>query len=97
MDTAITDYIKHEYGLIMAEHTAEAAKIAIGSAAPLANPLSMELKGRCLERGLPRTITGIRCRNPRSPGGLYRPIVNMVRTALERTPPELCADTITVL
>ena len=70
INTAIADYIKHKYGLLMDEHPAEAAKIAIGSA-PLANPLSMELKGRFLERGLPRDDYGIRCRNPRSPGGLY--------------------------
>jgi rod shape-determining protein MreB len=92
MDTAIADYIKHKYNLLLGEHTAEAAKIAIGSAAPLSNTLSMELKGRCLERGLPRTITISDAEIREALEGCISAIVNLVRTALERTPPELCAD-----
>jgi rod shape-determining protein MreB and related proteins len=94
MDNAIADYIKHKYNLLLGEHTAEAAKIAIGSAAPLANTLSMELKGRCLERGLPKTITVTDAEIREALESCVSAIVNLVRIALERTPPELCSDII---
>jgi rod shape-determining protein MreB and related proteins len=92
MDNAIADYIKHKYNLLLGEHTAEHAKIAIGSAAPLGNTISMELKGRCLERGLPKSITVNDCEIREALESCITAIVNLVRMALERTPPELCAD-----
>ncbi|HEY7387648.1 MAG TPA: rod shape-determining protein [Bryobacteraceae bacterium] len=92
MDSAISDYIKHKYSLLLGEHTAEAAKIAIGSAAPLGNTLSMEIKGRCLERGLPKTVTVNDGEIREALESCLTAIVNLVRLALERTPPELCAD-----
>jgi len=94
MDNAIADYVKHRYSLLLGEHTAEAAKIAIGSAAPLSNTISMEIKGRCIERGLPKTITVSDVEIREALEGCISAIVNLVRTALERTPPELCADII---
>ena len=52
----------------------------------------MELKGRCLDRGLPRTITVSDAEIHEALEGCIAAIVNMVGTALERAPPELCAD-----
>jgi rod shape-determining protein MreB and related proteins len=92
MDNSIADYVKHKHNLLLGEHTAEAAKIAIGSAAPLSNTLSMEIKGRCLERGLPKTVTVTDADIREALEGCISAIVNLVKTALERTPPELCAD-----
>jgi rod shape-determining protein MreB and related proteins len=92
MDNAIADYVKHKYNLLLGEHSAEAAKIAIGSAAPLANTLSMELKGRCLEQGLPKSITINDGEVREALESCISAIVNLVRIALERTPPELCSD-----
>ena len=92
MDEAILDYMKKAHGLLIGERTAEHIKIAIGSAAPLDEPMSMEVRGRHITQGLPRSIpvsdTEIR--------EALRPtvdiIVRAVRDALERIPPELSAD-----
>src|SRR5216117_3617423 len=56
MDEAITQYIKHKYNLLIGERSAEQIKIEIGSAAPLDEPLSMEIKGRNLIEGIPKTL-----------------------------------------
>lgn len=92
MDTAIVTYIRHKFNLLIGEQTAESAKIAIGSAAPLRNSISMEVKGRCLERGLPKTITVSDAHIREAIEPCVAAIINVVRVALERTPPELCAD-----
>jgi rod shape-determining protein MreB len=92
MDAAIVDYIKHKYNLLIGEHTAEAAKIAIGSAAPLGTPMTMEIKGRCLERGLPSAVKISDADVREAVESCVSAIVAVVRTALERTPPELCSD-----
>ena len=92
MDEAILDYMKKAHGLLIGERTAERIKIAIGSAAPLEEPMRMEVRGRHITQGLPKSIpvsdTEIR--------EALRPtvdiIVRAVRDALERIPPELSAD-----
>src|SRR5678810_105160 len=56
MDDAITQYIKRKYNLLIGERTAEQIKIEIGSAYPLDEPLSMEIKGRNLIEGIPKTL-----------------------------------------
>lgn len=92
MDDAITQYIKRKYNLLIGERTAEQIKIEIGSAYPLDEPLTMEIKGRNLIEGIPKTlvITDEEIREALSE--CVGTIVNAVRVALERTPPELSAD-----
>src|SRR5574337_992886 len=92
MDEAIVQYLKRKYNLLVGERTAERVKIQIGSAFPFDEPRKMEIKGRDLIAGIPKTIT-ISDSDVRE--ALHDPIhaiVDAVRTALERTPPELAAD-----
>jgi len=92
MDDAITQYIKRKYNLLIGERTAEQIKIEIGSAFPLDEPLTMEIKGRNLIEGIPKTLV-IRDEEIREAlAECVGTIVNAVRVALERTPPELSAD-----
>ena len=92
MDDAITQFIKRKYNLLIGERTAERIKIEVGSAYPLDEPLTMEIKGRNLIEGIPKTlvITDEEIREALSE--CVGTIVNAVRVALERTPPELSAD-----
>ncbi|GIU82193.1 MAG: rod shape-determining protein [Acidobacteria bacterium] len=92
MDEAITQYIKRKYNLLIGERTAEAIKIALGSAFPLDEPLSMEVRGRNLIEGIPKTITITDEEVREALSDAVATIVNAVRVALERTPPELAAD-----
>jgi len=94
MDDAIIDYLKKTYNLMIGERTAEDIKIKIGSAYPLEEELTMEVKGRDLVAGLPKMIT-ISSEEIRE--ALAEPvaqIIEAVRITLERTPPELSADLI---
>src|SRR4029450_427289 len=92
MDDAITQYIKRKYNLLIGERTAEAIKIALGSAFPLDEPLSMDVRGRNLIEGIPKTITmtAEEVREALSDG--VSTMIKSGRVALERTPPELSAD-----
>ncbi len=92
MDEAIVQYMKRVYNLMIGERTAEEIKIRIGSAYALEEEMSLEVKGRDLITGLPKTLT-ITSQEIRE--ALQEPvttIVETVRTALERCPPELAAD-----
>ena len=92
MDAGIVRYIKRSYSLLIGERTAENIKINIGSAYPMAEELEMEVKGRDLNGGLPKTIT-INSAEIRE--ALLEPIssiVEAVRVNLERCPPELASD-----
>jgi rod shape-determining protein MreB len=92
MDEAITQYLKRKYNLLIGERTAENIKIQIGSAYPFDEPRKMEIKGRDLVDGIPKTLA-INDSDIRE--ALHDPvfsIVDAVKTALERTPPELSAD-----
>ncbi len=92
MDEAIINYIKRNYNLLIGDRTAEDIKINIGSAFPLDEELTMDIKGRDLVEGKPKTIT-ITDREIRdSLSEVTSSIVESVRMALERTPPELSAD-----
>jgi len=92
MDEAIINYIKRNYNLLIGDRTAEDIKINIGSAFPLDEELTMDIKGRDLVEGKPKTIT-ITDREIRdSLSEVVSSIVESVRMALERTPPELSAD-----
>jgi rod shape-determining protein MreB len=92
MDESITNYLKRKYNLLIGERTAEQIKIEIGSAYPLDKPLTMEIKGRNLIEGVPKTITIDDSEIRESLAECIAVIVNAIRVALERTPPELSAD-----
>jgi rod shape-determining protein MreB len=92
MDDAIMQYMKRKYNLLIGETTAEKVKIAIGSAFVLDKPLSMEIKGRNLIEGVPRTITVDDSEIREALSECVSTIMNAIRVALERTPPELSAD-----
>jgi len=92
MDEAIAQFIKRKYNLLVGERTAELIKITIGSAYPGDEIQTMEIKGRDLVAGVPKTvvITDEEIRD-----SLLEPInqiVEAVRLSLERTPPELASD-----
>lgn len=92
MDEAIVNYVKRNYNLLIGERTAEQVKIEIGSAFPLEHEESIEIRGRDLVTGLPKTlaITAEEVRDALSePVGA---IVESIKTTLERTPPELASD-----
>src|SRR6266550_4060389 len=92
MDEAVMQYLKRKYNLLVGERTAEQIKMEIGSAYPLEKPLTMEVKGRNLIEGVPRTVTIDDSEIRESLSECVATIVNAVRVALERTPPELSAD-----
>src|SRR5574340_1094333 len=92
MDEAIIQYTKKKYNLLIGERSAEQVKFEIGSGFPLDEPMTMEIKGRDLIEGIPKTLT---ITDAEIREALQEPvsiIVNAVRVALERTPPELSAD-----
>ena len=92
MDEAVMNYLKRKYNLLIGERTAEQIKIEIGSAYPLDKPLTMEIKGRNLIEGVPKTITVDDSEIREALSECVSTIMNAVRVALERTPPELSAD-----
>jgi rod shape-determining protein MreB len=92
MDEAITQHIKQRYNLLIGERTAEAIKIELGSAFPLDEPLSMEVRGRNYLEGIPKTVTVTDTEIRYALENSVEGILNAVRVALERTPPELSAD-----
>jgi rod shape-determining protein MreB len=92
MDDAVTLYVKKKYNLLIGERTAEKIKIEIGSAYPLEKPVTMEIKGRDLIEGLPKAITVKDEEIREALGECVTAIVGAIRTALERTPPELSSD-----
>src|SRR2546422_6449883 len=92
MDEAVMNYLKRKYNLLIGERTAEQIKIEIGSAYPLDKPLTMEIKGRNLIEGVPKTITVDDSEIREALSECVSTIMNAVRVALDRTPPELSAD-----
>ncbi len=92
MDEAIINYVKRKHNMLIGERTAEQIKIGIGTAYPLDEPESMEVRGRDLVAGVPRTLE-LKAEEVRE--ALSEPVntvVESVKIALERTPPELAAD-----
>jgi len=92
MDEAIISYIKRKYNMLIGERTAEAIKIEIGNAWPADTIATMEVKGRDLVEGVPKTLTVTDEEIREALAETVNVIVDTVRTALERTPPELSAD-----
>ena len=93
-DEAIISYIRKKYNLLIGAPTAEEIKIAIGSALPLDEELQMEVQGRDQVAGLPKTITIVSSEVTEALAEPMAAIVNVVRSVLERTPPELSSDII---
>jgi rod shape-determining protein MreB len=92
LDDAVIQYIKKEYSLALGERTAEEIKVALGSAWPLEEELTAEIRGRDLVTGLPKTVT-ITTEEVRD--AIDEPvtaIVDAVKATLDKTPPELAAD-----
>lgn len=94
MDESIIQYIKKKYNLLLGEKSAEQIKMQIGSAYPLDEPMTMEIKGRDLREGIPKTIVVDDQEIRESLEDVVASIINAVRIALEKTPPELSADII---
>jgi rod shape-determining protein MreB and related proteins len=94
MDEAIISYIKRKYNLLIGERTAEQIKIELGNAWPSDETRTMDVKGRDLVEGIPKTLTINDEEIREALAETVNTIVDAVRTALERTPPELSADII---
>jgi len=94
LDGAIAAYIKRKYNLMIGDQTAEEVKIQIGSALPLEEELSIEVKGRDQVAGLPKTIRVTSGEVTEAMAEPLAAIVGMVKSVLERTPPELSSDVI---
>ena len=92
MDAAIMTYMRKTFNLHIGERTAQQIKFELGSAMPLDEPLEMDVKGRHVMEGVPRTVTikdaDVRCALSEPLGQIIR----AVRESLERVPPELSAD-----
>ena len=91
-DEAIAEYIRKKHNLAIGERTAEDIKIAIGSALPLEEQLSIEVRGRDLISGLPKNITVSTNEVTEAITEELREIVQSIKSVLHNTPPELCAD-----
>src|SRR5205809_890726 len=92
MDEAITQYIKRKYNLLIGERTAEQIKIEIGSAYVLEEPRTMEIKGRDLMEGIPKSVIVSDEEIREALDECIKIIMNSIRVVLQRTPPEITAD-----
>ena len=92
LDTAIIEYMKRTYSLLIGEQSAERVKIEIGSAAPLKEELEMEVGGRDLIAGLPRTTTVTSQEIREALGETVQAMIETIKRTLEKTEPELSAD-----
>ncbi|MEM1485072.1 rod shape-determining protein [Oscillospiraceae bacterium PP1C4] len=94
LDTSIIQYIKKKYNLLIGERTAEDVKIGIGSAYPLEEEATMDIKGRDLMDGLPKNITITSEEIREALADPLSMVLDAIRITLEKTPPELSADII---
>jgi rod shape-determining protein MreB len=92
LDAAIINYVKKEHSLMLGERTAEEIKATVGSAFPLENEPSAELRGRDLVSGLPRTIVIDAAEIREAMDEPLTAIVDAVKATLDRCPPDLAAD-----
>ncbi len=92
MDEAISIYIRREYSLFIGEATAEEIKVRIGSAFPLTEELTMEIRGKNLVTGLPKSIRITSNEIREAIAETVSAIVDLVKETLDSTPPELAAD-----
>jgi len=94
LDAAIQEYTRKKYGLAIGERTAEEMKITVGSAVPLEKKLFMEIRGRDVVTGLPRTVSVFSDDVTEAIQDELNGIINAVKLVLQETPPELSADII---
>ncbi len=92
IDQAISDYIKRKYSLAIGERTAEEVKMKIGSAIAQVKEEYMDVRGRDLMGGLPRTVTMSSNEITEAIQDELREIINVIKQVLQETPPELAAD-----
>ncbi|HEU4965145.1 MAG TPA: rod shape-determining protein [Bacilli bacterium] len=92
MDEAITQYIKKAYNLMIGERTAEELKLTVGSAIPSDKQETMDVRGRDLVTGLPKTLTITAEEIADALADTVNSIVEAVKITLEKSPPELAAD-----
>jgi len=92
LDQAIADYVKKKHNLAIGEQTAEEIKLAIASAIPLEEPVEMDIKGRDLLSGLPKTIVIDSNEVTEAISEELREIIKLIKLVLSDTPPELAAD-----
>ena len=92
LDEDIINYIKRELNLAIGETTAEEIKLRIGCAMPLMSDISMQVRGRDLSSGLPKTITVYSSQIQEAISESIYEIVESVKQTLEKTPPELASD-----
>ncbi len=93
-DTAIVNYVRKKYSLLIGERTAEAVKLGIGSAFPEPNVTEMEVRGRNLLNGLPENITVTSDEVRDAMAEPLNDVMDAIRETLAHTPPELSADVI---
>jgi len=94
LDDAIAGHVKRRHNLIIGDRTAEELKIAIGSALPLEEEMSYQVRGRDQISGLPRTITVTSSDISQAIQDPVQAIIGAIRSVLERTPPELASDVV---
>ncbi|MEI8012723.1 MAG: rod shape-determining protein [Candidatus Omnitrophota bacterium] len=94
MDLAVMEYLRRTYNIMIGERTAEEVKIRIGSAYPLEEELAMDVRGRDLIAGLPKTISITSVEIREALADTVQSIVDASKSTLEHTPPELAADLI---
>ena len=92
LDEAIVNYIKREMNLAIGETTAEEIKMEIGCATPLVTEESMEIRGRDLTTGLPKNVTITSTQMEEALRDSISEIIDVVKSTLEKTPPELASD-----
>lgn len=93
-DAAIIKHVKKNYNMLIGDRTAEKVKKEIGCVYPLAEPLSMDIKGRSLQTGLPAKVSITSSEMLEALGECAMEIVNGVKSVLEQTPPETLGDII---
>ena len=91
-DEALVRYMRKKHNLLIGERTAEDIKIKIGSAYPCAEAVSMDIRGRNLVTGLPKTVTVTSTETEEALKAATTQIVEAIHSVLEKTPPELAAD-----
>ena len=94
MDEAIATYVKRRHNLAIGERTAEAIKMAIGSAIPVESELAMEVRGRDQISGLPKSITMTTNEVTQALQDCLGTIVQAAKAVLEKTPPEMASDVV---
>jgi rod shape-determining protein MreB len=94
LDAAIQEFVRKKYNLAIGDRTSEDLKIQIGSALPLKEPMSMNVRGRDVITGLPRTATVTSDDITEAIQGELHALIEAVKSVLQQTPPELAADVI---